>query len=55
MAYKTGATHYHAQLGQRSCNQIVGCLMDVTEPNTPGVWTEKGEIWLPLVVLGCWT
>ena len=41
---KTGATHYNAQLGlyrQRSCNQRVGCLMGVTQPNTPGVWTEK--------------
>ena len=30
---KTGATHYHAQLGlvrQRSCNERDGCLMGVT-------------------------
>ena len=29
----TGATHYYAQLGllrQKSCNQRVGCLLDVT-------------------------
>ena len=37
---KTGANHYHAQLGllrQTSCNQRVGCLMGVTQLNTPGV------------------
>ena len=37
---KTGATHYHAQLGHAD-NQRVGCLMGVTQPNTKGVWTEK--------------
>ena len=33
---KTGDTHY-----QRSWNQRVGRMLGVTEPNTPGVWTEK--------------
>ena len=37
---KTGATHYHSQLGLAD-NQRVGCLMGVTQPNTKGVWTEK--------------
>ena len=53
---KTGATHYNAQLGllrQRSRNHRVGCLIGVTQLNTPGVWTEKesfGSPWLFWIV-----
>ena len=44
----------HRLLRQRSCNQRLCCLMGVTYPNTSGV-DREGGIWLPLVILGCWT
>ena len=40
--------------GQISCNQRVGCLLGVTKPNTPVVWTEKeryGSPWLLALTL----
>ena len=41
---KTGESHYHEQLGQRSCYQRVGCLMGITKPNNLGVLTEKNTL-----------
>ena len=39
---------------QKGCNYSEGCLLGVTEPNTPE-FEQKRRYWLTLVLLGCWT
>ena len=57
--HKTGAIHYHKQLGLPDKGRAikkVDCLLGVTSPDTPRCLDGKGEIGLPLVIIqGCWT
>ena len=54
---KTAVQHFHSQLGiSYKCHankELVVCrvLLNLI----PGCVDRKGEIWLPLVILGCWT
>ena len=53
---KTGATYYNAQLGLldkgRIIKELVVCwVVRILIP----FLDRKGDIWLPLVILGCWT